>query len=135
MAQTTSVQSSETARATPLLTVTAIAHAAYFAVTGVWPLLHIRSFQAITGPKRDLWLVKSTGALIGTIGSVIGLATMRRRLTPDIVLLAVGSTLGLAAIDITYVKRRVLLPIYLLDAVAEMTLATCWIVGWAFRDR
>ena len=38
----------------------------YFAVTGVWPLLHMRSFRYVTGGKkvRERWLVKTVGALI-----------------------------------------------------------------------
>jgi hypothetical protein len=28
----------------------------YFLLTGVWPLLHMRSFLTVTGPKTDLWL-------------------------------------------------------------------------------
>jgi hypothetical protein len=27
---------------------------AYFLVTGVWPLVHMPSFLAVTGPKTDL---------------------------------------------------------------------------------
>lgn len=39
----------------------AIIHAAYFVLTGLWPILNIRSFLRVTGPKSDLWLVKTWG--------------------------------------------------------------------------
>ena len=38
--------------------------AGYFVVTGVWPIVHMRSFLAVTGPKTDLWLVKTIGVLV-----------------------------------------------------------------------
>jgi hypothetical protein len=30
-------------------------------VTGVWPILRLRSFEAVTGPKKERWLVKTMG--------------------------------------------------------------------------
>ena len=36
----------------------------YFALTGIWPLLDLSSFQWVTGPKQDLWLVQTVGAWI-----------------------------------------------------------------------
>jgi hypothetical protein len=30
-----------------------VAMAAYYIVSGVWPLAHMRSFEAVTGPKND----------------------------------------------------------------------------------
>src|SRR5437879_6174180 len=34
-----------------------LAQGLYFLLTGLWQLLSISSFQAVTGPKHDLWLV------------------------------------------------------------------------------
>jgi hypothetical protein len=41
-----------------------ISHAAYIFVTAVWPIIHIHSFMYVTGPKTDVWLVKTVGALL-----------------------------------------------------------------------
>ena len=41
----------------------------YFLLTGVWPLLSIRTFEAVTGPKVDRWLVKTVGLLVAVIGA------------------------------------------------------------------
>src|SRR3954466_12104594 len=35
----------------------AIAQGVFDVLTGAWPLLHMRSFTAVTGPKREHWLV------------------------------------------------------------------------------
>ena len=39
----------------------AIAQGVYFAATGVWPLIDMRSFERVTGPKADKWLVRTVG--------------------------------------------------------------------------
>ena len=43
----------------------------YYVATGLWPILNMRSFEMVTGPKRDKWLVKTVGALITAIGSTL----------------------------------------------------------------
>jgi hypothetical protein len=40
----------------------------YYVVSGAWPLLHFPSFEAVTGPKRDRWLVRTVGLLAAVIG-------------------------------------------------------------------
>jgi hypothetical protein len=102
--------------------------AGYFLITGIWPLLHIRSFEWVSGPKVDRWLVKTVSALIAVIGTAIGLAAWRRRLTPEIEALGVGSALALASVDVVYVARRRIRWVYLLDAAAEVALAAAWVV-------
>lgn len=106
----------------------------YYLVAGTWPLLHMRSFVAITGPKTDLWLVRTVAALIVVIGGVLSLAALRRREVPEISLLAVGSALALTAIDLFYSLRGRISRIYLLDAAGEMILALALAAGLASRS-
>lgn len=40
----------------------------YYVVTGLWPLIHLTSFEAVTGPKTDDWLVHMVGLLAASIG-------------------------------------------------------------------
>ena len=103
----------------------------YYTLTGVWPLVHVRSFLAVTGPKTDLWLVKTVGVLVAVIGVVIALAWWRGRVTDEVALLAVGSAAGLMAIDVVYVVKRVIPPIYLADAAAEALLIIAWAIAFA----
>ncbi len=109
--------------------------AIYFVITGVWPLLHMRSFEAITGPKADRWLVKTVGVLVIAIGGSLGLAARADRTSPETALLAASSAGGLAAIDIVYVAKRRISPVYLLDAVAELLLVVAWILIRPWRHR
>ena len=113
---------------TTLFRYLSFAQGAYFLVTGIWPLISIRTFMLVTGPKTDLWLVKTVGAVVAVIGAVLTVAGIRRQTTPEVPLLAVGSAAALTAIDVVYVAQGRIAPIYLLDAAGEAAL----IGGWAF---
>jgi hypothetical protein len=104
--------------------------AIFYVATGVWPFVSMRSFEAVTGPKVDRWLVKTVGALVAVIGCALALASRRRQLAPEIVLVAAGSAAALATIDTVYVAKRRISPVYLLDAVAEMALVAGWARLW-----
>jgi hypothetical protein len=100
----------------------------YFALTGIWPLIDIRSFQLVTGPKRDLWLVKTVGVVITAIGAGLIVAGWTRDTYLPVIVIAIGSAAGLAGIDMIYALKKVILPVYLLDAVAEAALIVWWII-------
>jgi hypothetical protein len=100
---------------------------AYFLVSGAWALVHIESFQKVTGPKTDLWLVRTVGLLLVAIGGGLILAAATRQLAPGIVLIAMGSAAALLLIEIVYVLKRVISRIYLVDALIEAG----FLVGWS----
>jgi hypothetical protein len=102
----------------------------YFFLTGVWPLLHMASFLAVTGPKTDLWLVKTVGVLIATIGAVLLFGAWQRSVGPELALLAVTSAAGLAGIDLIYALSDRIRDVYLLDAAAEIGLIVLWGFAW-----
>jgi len=110
----------------------AIVQAIYFVITGVWPIVHVRSFYAVTGPKVDHWLVKTVGVLVTVIGVAIGVTALRRgaAIPPEIMLLAAGSAAALAAVDLIYVLKRVIPKVYLADAVAESIIVIAWLILW-----
>ena len=99
---------------------------AYFAVTGVWPILHIASFEAVTGPKVDDWLVKTVGALVAVIGATLCVASWLGRVSPEAQVLAMGSALCLGAVDVVYPLLGRISRVYLADAVVEATLLAAW---------
>jgi hypothetical protein len=108
----------------------------YFLITGVWPLVSIETFQAVTGQKTDHlvtgresdhWLVNTVGVLVTANSLVLLLAAWRGRPTPEVVLLGIASAVGLIAIDVIYVSREVLAPVYLADAAIELLFVAGWI--------
>jgi hypothetical protein len=60
---------------TDVLRRAATLQAAYFLVTGLWPIVSRPTFEAVTGPKTDYWLVRTVGALASVIGTTLGVAS------------------------------------------------------------
>jgi hypothetical protein len=108
--------------------------AAYYIATGVWPLLHVRSFMALTGPKRDVWLVQTFGALVAALGATLlphsGGNRQQQQRT------AVACALTLAACELVFVGRGRISPIYLADAALELLFAASAVkAGRRFPER
>ncbi|WP_199521030.1 hypothetical protein [Jiangella anatolica] len=102
------------------------AQGAYNLVTGVWPLVSMRSFEAVLGPKRDRWLVRTVGGLLVVVG-LTQLSTPR----DDAALrqarrLGMGAAATFLAVDVVYVAAGRLRWTYLLDAAAEAG----WLIAW-----
>src|SRR3954454_17288433 len=91
-------------------------HALYYAATGIWPLLDIHSFERITGPKVESWLVKTGGALVTAVRASLALAARAEPGRAGTVILASGSAAALRTIDAVYVAKHRISPVYLLDA-------------------
>ncbi|HEV2856094.1 MAG TPA: hypothetical protein VHC97_25120 [Thermoanaerobaculia bacterium] len=102
----------------------------FYLITGLWPLLHMPSFLAVTGPKVDLWLVKTVGVLIVVIGAVLVVGARRRAVGPELALLAAGSAASLAGVDLVYALSDRIWDVYLLDALAEIALVVLWGILW-----
>ena len=100
----------------------------YYIITGLWPILHMRSFLAVTGPKVDLWLVETVGILVLIIGIGLLTAARRNQITFPLSIIASGSAFGLICIDVIYVWKGVISPVYLLDAVLEVILLMAWML-------
>jgi len=95
----------------------------YFVATGVWPLVHLRSFLALTGPKTDLWLVQSFGLLVASVGVALLRAWVKR--TPE-ASLPVGACTAAAMVMADGIAARAVSPIYLIDMAPELL----FLVGW-----
>ena len=112
------------------------AQGAMYVVTGIWPLLHMKSFEAVTGPKTDDWLVYTVGLLLAVIGAVLLAALRRRTLDGLFVVLAIGAALSLTAVEVVHVLDGTIACIYLLDAAIETVIAALLAIGWrAGRER
>jgi hypothetical protein len=91
----------------------------YYVTSGLWPILHMRSFEAVTGPKRDKWLVKTVGALITAIGSTLLFSAAREPDSETARNLGISTALALIGIDSIYSIRGTIPKIYLMDAAVE----------------
>ena len=87
---------------------------------GLWPVIHLASFEAITGPKVDDWLVKMVGLLAAVIGGTVYIAAEREMRSLEILFLAIASAAAFTAIDVWYSLQGRIALIYLADAVLEL---------------
>lgn len=87
----------------------------YYVVTGVWPILHMKSFETVTGPKTDKWLVKTVSLMILCSGIIY----IKYSESEPAKFLAIMNALSLSFIDIYYSVKGVIRKVYLADAVLE----------------
>jgi hypothetical protein len=102
-------------------------HGTFNLVNGLWPLLHMSSFESVFGPKTDKWLVRTVSGLL----VANGLAQLRAADTDDgfesARLIGLGTASTLALIDLAYAPRGRISRMYLLDAAVEIVWITRWL--------
>jgi len=96
---------------------------AYYVASGIWPLVNMDSFEFVTGPKADDWLVYTVGLLLVAIGASLITAVRLQQAGVAICVLAFGTSLALVAIEIFHVTAGEISVVYLLDAAVEIALA------------
>ena len=89
-------------------------------------MVHIDSFQKVTGRKTDLWLVKTVGVLLVAIGGGLIFAAAGRQFVPGLIFIAMASAAALLGIELVYVRKRVISPIYVADALVELGFVVWW---------
>ena len=99
----------------------------YFGITGLWPLFSIATFERVTGPKTDHWLVQTVGVLITASAIVFFVSVLRGDMGISVQLLALANALGLLTVDCVFVAKGVIPRIYLADALVEMGFVLYWI--------
>jgi hypothetical protein len=100
----------------------------YFLALGLWPVVHSESFQKVTGPKTDLWLTKVVGVLTMAIGAGLIAAGIAEQVLPPVILTAMAAALGLLVLDLLYTLRRLISPVYAVDALVEAGFLAWWII-------
>ena len=98
-----------------------LAQAAYYLITGMWPVLHFRSFEALTGPKPDRFTTESTGMLF--VASGVALTVAATEGAPDRSSRALSAAVPLAAGLVTLRHRPQLRAVFLADAATQSVLA------------
>src|SRR4051794_1941176 len=95
--------------------------------SGLWPLIHLRSFEAVFGPKSERWLVRTVAGLL--LGNGVAQVRFRRSATgvAHARQIGVATAVTLAAIDLTYAPTGRISKMYLLDGAVEVAWITAWI--------
>lgn len=117
----------------------ALVQGLFYVTSGLWPVVHLRSFEAVTGKKRDAWLVRTTGALIAAVGTALLVAARSpsrkaagaAAIAPSrqaVKTLGIASAAALAGADLVFVGTGEIPRVYLADAAAEAALISLWIL-------
>ncbi|HEY6957803.1 MAG TPA: hypothetical protein VI814_03175 [Candidatus Limnocylindria bacterium] len=120
----------------PRLTLASVerAHIAYWIFGAVWPLVSMRSFERVTGNKRDEWLVRTVSLLMLSV--VATLAALGRSRRDEAALRLLGATsagaLGSVALVGPLVGR--ISPVYLMDAAVDTALTALWALAPGTRS-
>jgi hypothetical protein len=83
--------------------------------------------HGVTGPKTDLWLVKTVAALLSAVGIALIVASVGKQSQPGTICLGLLCALALTLIDIYYVVAKVIRKIYLADGILELIFIALWI--------
>jgi hypothetical protein len=72
--------------------------------------------------------VKTVGLLLAVIGAVLIYAQRTGTVNLPIAFLAIGAAASLTIVEIIYVLKKVISPIYLGDAFVEILLIAWWVI-------
>lgn len=106
---------------------------AFNVLGGLWPLISIRTFEAVYGPKVDRWLEYTVAGLLVTVGAAQATARTDEQVRLARIL-GVGTAATLLAVDVIYVPTGRIRRTYLQDALCE----SAWLAAWwraRYRDR
>ena len=101
----------------------------YYVGTGLWPLVHLPSFEAATGSKTDDWLVHTVGVLAAAIGIALLAGARRAVVAAETVVLACAAAVAFAGIDVFYTQNGTISQIYLADAAVQGVLVLAILAG------
>jgi hypothetical protein len=110
-----------------------VAQGLYYVATGVWPLVHLPSFEAVTGHKTDDWLVHMVGVLAAAVGVALLAGARRAAVSAETVILACAAAVAFAGIDVFYTQNNTISQIYLADAAVQGVLVLAILGGGGAR--
>ena len=96
------------------------AQSLFYIVMGAWPLVPLRSFLYVTGPKKDIWLLNTVSWLILAVGAALAVTCLEESYSLASLVLAVLTSAFLAGIDIYFSHKKVISKVYLFDAGVEI---------------
>lgn len=103
----------------------ATAQGVFNIVAGLWPLVSLRSFEWVFGPKQDRWLEHTVAGLLCVNGAT-QIAAARSGEPVAARRIGQGTALTLLAIDLVYVPKGRIRWTYLIDGAMEAG----WLLAW-----
>ncbi len=101
--------------------------ATYTFLTAVWPIVHIESFMEVSGYKKDVWLVKTVGAILIPIASCLMMYLFIKTDRRPAFVLGSLSCIAFITIDFYYALNDVISAVYLADGVLQILFLAGWV--------
>jgi len=98
----------------------------YILLTALWALADIKSFMFITGPKTDIWLVKTVAVSLISI-SLFFLLSSTKREERAVSFIAFVFSFGFAYIDFFYSLNKTIRWVYAIDGIVETLFGLLWL--------
>jgi hypothetical protein len=105
----------------------------YDMIGGLWPLLHMQSFEAVTGPKEDSWLVRTVAGILLVVGTVLLRAAFRGHVAHDVRWMAAGISTVLALVALVSSLAGFISWLYFFDGLFHFAFAMAWALGSFIR--
>jgi hypothetical protein len=99
----------------------------YTLLTALWGLLDINSFMDVTGPKTDIWLVKTVSVLLVAIAISLLSGLIDDSFKLPVAILGLSNSIAMAFIDFYYTLNNTISKVYALDGIIEVLFITGWI--------
>jgi hypothetical protein len=107
----------------------------FILVTSLWALLHIESFMWVTGPKTDIWLVKTVAVMGICVSVTLLISCSYKEAAKSVVWLALSVPLGFAALDTYYYLKKTIIWVYLIDASLQVIFLIAYLVLFLRKNK
>src|SRR5688572_2332657 len=98
----------------------------YTLLTALWALTHIDSFIRVTGPKTDIWLVKTVAAILLSIATCFLYGPFVKQDHFLVIVVGITSSAALASIDFYYTGNNTINKIYQADGYLQVLFFLLW---------
>jgi hypothetical protein len=112
----------------------AFAQGFYYGLTGLWAIVHRDSFEAVTGPKVDYWLVVTVSLQICAVAAALLVAAVGNQISTGIRVLGLASAFGFVVVDTVYPLLGRISLIYMGDAVPQAVFVVIWLFVFKRRE-
>lgn len=103
-------------------------HVFYMLLTAIWSLVNIDGFMVVTGPKTDIWLVKTVAVLLIVISMCMLLYLRTGGSELPVIFLGGVTALGFTVIDFYYSAHKVISPVYAYDGIIQVIFLGLWVL-------
>jgi hypothetical protein len=107
----------------------ALGQGLYDLLGGLWPLVDMDSFEAVTGAKLDGWLVRTVAGMMVVIGAVLIRDASRGMIPGSMKIVAAGISLVLGLVALFGAMSDRIHQLYLIDGLVHLGFVAGWIIS------